>query len=291
MSDVITHQLTKQATRFKAKMPVPENFDDEPAVEIDCSKGPTILVDRFTGESLAFALPDGYLNPVLETRLIHTKYAQSSRMSGLISKSFVFGWQPRQMVKNLCCRKSSHERTDSAVCRQLEEAALCEIEGNFKKALTSKYFKQVDAMQQHITPQWRISQCYTSGIVNFNTGLYYHCDSNNLENTWSCMWTLRSGIIGGYLHLPEYRVVLKLPNRSLLYFNGRETLHGVTQFKKSRPDAYRLTTVWYAIEGLKSCCANIESEVEYFNNRVTTLKLEKARRMVKKKEGVEVVNR
>lgn len=112
---------------------------------------------------------------------------------------------------------------------------------------------------------------YTSGIVNYNNGLGYHKDSQNFNDFYSGMLTLKNSIIGGELSLPEYGVAIDLPDSSLLFFQGQNVLHGVMPFKLKTRSSYRVTSVFYAMQPLCKCGSK-QQELK----RIQRLKTEKS---------------
>jgi hypothetical protein len=60
---------------------------------------------------------------------------------------------------------------------------------------------------------------------------------------------------GGNLHLPEYDLLLGVPNNSLILFDGQGTWHGVTPMVAEKKDAYRFTIVYYAKRKVCDCVA------------------------------------
>lgn len=114
--------------------------------------------------------------------------------------------------------------------------------------------KHTEIVNKNIHRDWQMDGApWTSGVINRTAALPYHRDSGNLIGSWSVMLAIRRGVAGGHLHLPEYDVLLGIPNNSVTFFDGQGTWHGVTPFEMERKDAYRFTLVWYSKTLCRSC--------------------------------------
>lgn len=106
-----------------------------------------------------------------------------------------------------------------------------------------------------VDTSWRIGEAklWTSGIVNDTAALPYHVDRFNYP-TWSAMPVVRRGIRGGYLHLPEYGLAVPCADATVTLFPGRLLVHGVTPIHRvKKGDGYRISVVYYALQGMKNC--------------------------------------
>jgi hypothetical protein len=184
-----------------------------------------------------------------------------ARMSGIASANKVFGTlEPNRLRQRFGCKSAALDR-DAPELRAL-----------LGQLLTSSY-KQLETIEPHRTkdhqelieskihPDWLIAEMpFTSGIINYSAALPYHRDSGNVLGSWSVMVALRKHMSGGQLHLPEYGVVLGVPDRSIIFFNGQAIWHGVTPMVAAKKDAYRFTIVYYAKRKICDCLSISEEQ-------------------------------
>jgi len=184
-----------------------------------------------------------------------------ARMSGIASANKVFGTlEPNRLRQRFGCKSAALDR-DAPELRAL-----------LGQLLTSSY-KQLETIEPHRTkdhqelieskihPDWLIAEMpFTSGIINYSAALPYHRDSGNVLGSWSVMVALRKHMSGGQLHLPEYGVVLGVPDRSIIFFNGQAIWHGVTPMVAAKKDAYRFTIVYYAKRKICDCLSVSEEQ-------------------------------
>ncbi len=53
--------------------------------------------------------------------------------------------------------------------------------------------------------------------------------------------------------VPEYDIGLEVADQSLTLFDGQALLHGVTPFRRSGPQGYRFTVVYYSLQQMWQC--------------------------------------
>lgn len=202
------------------------------------------------------------------------KFADSHRTSGLFSRSQIFGFAPRDDLKRLPARFCKFNKAYQKQYLVLQKLAK-EFENTFARLSLSDFEKHV--VNASVIPEaWRIrGSYYTSGIINLDTQYLYHTDNGNVANTLSSMLTFKHRVSGGDLHLPEYNVLIKTENNSLLIFDGANTSHGVTKFKKDAKDSYRITVVWYVLEKLLRSAATPELEIKGYNEKIANVKFRK----------------
>ena len=104
-----------------------------------------------------------------------------------------------------------------------------------------------------LTEKYLVSGVYTGGIVNKNSALGGHVDGGNVKKTWNSQLTIKKGIEGGYLVMPELRIALEVADGSMALFEAQSVWHGVTPVLKTRVDAVRYSVVWYCLAQLKNC--------------------------------------
>lgn len=215
-----------------------------------------------TGRPLAVYVPEalsGAVGGQLLSVLRHVRYSTAGRTAGLKSTSRIFGFQPRLVARGReGCRAAAMASDHPA-----EHAYLCNTAQSITDMMAGLVAPVVDAQRAALSvvnPDWLMpGGLFTSGIINSSTQLPLHYDAGNVTGTWSAMLTLRRGISGGDLELPEYGVTVPLAHRSLLLFPGADVLHGVTPFRAVRSGACRFTVVYYTQDQLRHClCAEAE---------------------------------
>ncbi len=128
-----------------------------------------------------------------------------------------------------------------------------------------QFLPQWDKIGNHWYNQTKIHEdyrmqktIYTSAILNKNSAHYYHFDTANLLNTYSAMIILKNQVSGGYLVLPEYELAIEAANASVIFFYGRNILHGVSPIKYHDKNGFRYSIVYYTNEALKDCKSILE---------------------------------
>lgn len=103
-------------------------------------------------------------------------------------------------------------------------------------------------------------------------------DTGNFKDVFSIMLGLKKDIKGGYLHIPELKVNLKISNGSLSMFDGQRFVHGVTPMVGTSEKSYRFTIVFYSLVQMWNC---LETSAEVANAKLAEdRKLEKLLRMI-----------
>jgi hypothetical protein len=189
----------------------------------------------------------------LRSLLLSVKFRLSERTDGLWSNSRTFGSLPRNTIRRDYCSEAALAYDHPEVDARLKQFSVT-VSDQFRLADQLAYTHQNTSLQKSVHSDWIISgSVYTSGIVNYNNGLGYHKDSQNFNDFYSGMLTLKSSVIGGELSLPEYGIAIDLPDSSLLFFQGQNVLHGVMPFKLKNRLSYRVTAVFYAMQPLCKC--------------------------------------
>jgi hypothetical protein len=185
-----------------------------------------------------------------------------ARMSGIASANKVFGTlEPNRLRQRFGCKRAALDRDQPQLKRLLDTIAV----ESFNELNNIDPYRATDhknLVDKHIHPDWLIAkQPFTSGVINYSAALPYHRDSGNIIGSWSAMVCSRKHMAGGNLHLPEYDLLLGVPNNSLILFDGQGTWHGVTPMVAEKKDAYRFTIVYYAKNKVCDCVA-AELELE-----------------------------
>jgi len=239
------------------------------AEESDCSRtieGHFRLVDEDTGETVAVNMPitDEDAAEALRSAVLELKnWTVASRGSGLKTTAKVFGYQPRNPIRQRpFCHRGVLAKEQPVVHQTICDFSVV-AEKLFREANPQAYDAQRQLMLKQVKPEWRMSgTMYTSGIANNNNALGYHRDRGNFPDYWSAMAVFRKNIEGGNLIVRDYGVKIKFSDSSIFFFNGQQWWHGVTPIKKLSLDAYRYTIVYYALKEMWKCMT-IEDELAY----------------------------
>jgi hypothetical protein len=173
--------------------------------------------------------------------------------SGNRNKSVTFGYRPRKpMMSQEGCVLTAFNRDWP------DEAAFLAHYSEVLAGQLAEGFPEIEVMGRdtiaQVLPDWRLSKSslWTSGVINKESSLPYHRDGNNFP-AWSVMPVIRRGVRGGHLHLPEYDIAIPCRDGFTVAFYGKGLVHGVTPMTKTQRDGYRISIVYYALQGLKDC--------------------------------------
>lgn len=181
-------------------------------------------------------------------------YEESYRTDGLPTRSRIFGFSPRNVLRKDFCSATSLAKEapqdHQIICDYAEQVC----DRYYEMLNPELYVQHRGTTETNVVDDYRIKRsAFTSGIINKNNPLKYHFDTGNVKDVWSCMLVLRGKTLGGYLAVPEYDVAFELKNNSLLLFDGQGLLHGVTPIKKQAADAYRYSIVYYTLRQMWNC--------------------------------------
>lgn len=245
------------------------------------------LVDQL-GDTVALVTR---LDPVLRTRLralvTTMKFGAGVGRHSMSGRGAVFGYLPKKpQARQEGCRMATLGRDDPEG-EQLLERLADHLGSEFVQLLPSQALADRDTVTETLMNDWRMgeSSLWTSGVINQMNVLPYHRDGNNL-NTWSAMPTLRFGMGGGYLHLPEYATVFPCGDGDVTWFFGRQLVHGVTPLIQRKPHAYRYSLVFYALRGMVNCATFAEETAQVGERRSVRERAEADRIRAKMLEGV-----
>ena len=196
--------------------------------------------------------------PKMVEALKRVKYDTSTRTNGLVTTSKIFGFAPRNVIRNHPCRAAKFAADQPEEHNLVAQAAYI-AEEQYRKhhpEMAEKHFQIADTK---VRKEYRIGKTmFTSGIINHNNPLRYHFDTGNFEGVASAMFAFKDGIEGGYLSVPELEIGFSCRDHSLTIFDGQALLHGVTPIKKLKPDATRFTVVFYSLKQLWNCETNVD---------------------------------
>ena len=214
---------------------------DGPTVYVDQMGNPIAAVGRYRGDM-------GALRQAFRAYPMST----TKRTAGIRNVSAVFGYVSRRVhMKREGCRACGGAGEAPGAHQAIMDA------GQWLTAELGDLCPDVYAADQRtaepIHPEWRIPGTHwTSGVLNDTSPLPYHYDRNNLP-TWSAMIVARRDVEGGHLHIPELNLTIPCRDRDVVYFPGWNYVHGVTPMRRTRPDGYRYTAVFYTVAGMQTC--------------------------------------
>ena len=227
----------------------------------------------------AVYLPEGvWAKTILDDLLVslnHLKFAHDpqrrtasgGQAGGLAAAANIFGWMPRRAIRHDFC----HIAAMASSHPQLHET-LCEI-GKYASDVYARFVpdiwqRHLDIVSNSMDEKHLVSGVYTGGIVNKDSVLGGHLDGGNVPKTWNSQLTIKKGIEGGYLVLPELRVAFEVADGSMTLFEAQSVWHGVTPVLKTRNDSVRYSVVWYSLAMLKNCLPQAE-EIQRIQRKKT----------------------
>lgn len=203
------------------------------------------------------------------------KYTTGKRFRGLVSTSRIFGYRPRNELRQDFCSSTSLA-TESPREHEIVASLAMKLEEYYKKHYPAQYEKHRVEAEEKVKENWRIGKqsIFTSGIINKNNPLKYHFDTGNFRDVYSCMIVFKEDIEGGFLSVPELGLGFALPNNSILLFDGQSLLHGVTPIKQLSRTATRFSVVYYSLKRMWQC---LELTEELARIRMQKTKRERTR--------------
>lgn len=260
--------MAMQYLNVKLKNLDVKEYRHRSAAESDCST----LVDQDTTVMLDGKPIIVYIANVTDEAaklfdaLTKIRYDTTTRTSGLVTSSRIFGYAPRNGIRNLPCRSTSlasESPQENSILKRFASVA-ADYYNKTNEELAVRHQKMTD---EKVLPLYKMDgSMFTSGIVNHNNPLKYHFDSGNYVGVWSAMFAFKRDVEGGHLACPEIDLAFKCSNHSLTMFDGQSILHGVTPIKKLKKDAVRYTVVYYSLKTMWSCESPAD-EVERMRNK------------------------
>lgn len=231
-----------------------EQFKMRSAKEADYSTLITESTLIYEGDRLmiAYVELDMDCRDVVQT-LQTIKYEKSSRKSGLISTSRIFGFNPRNTTRKDFCSATSLA-TNQPEHHAVIAAYAAKVGEYYERLNPDLYSKHQQTTEAHVIGDYRIKESpFTSGIINKNNPLKYHFDTGNFVDVWSGMLVFKGDVEGGYLSVPQYDIGFELKHNSLLMFDGQGLMHGVTPIKRLSKVAFRYSIVYYSLRQMWNC--------------------------------------
>lgn len=203
------------------------------------------------------------------------KTIPETRTGGLSTNSRIFGYAPRNPLRNHACRATSMAREYPG-----EHNAICSA-APYVNEIYAKYFPARHDLHakklKELSPEWHIANSvFTSGIVNSNNPLQYHFDAGNINHVCSAMLGFRHKTKGGHLSCPEFDIGFQIADNSLILFDGQSILHGVTPIIKTTKDSFRYTIVYYSLKQMWSC-DTFENEVDRLRKIRTAIEIKRSK--------------
>jgi len=153
------------------------------------------------------------------------------------------------------------------------------LTNEYRKAFPDVFYNHKEVVENKILSEWRIgNSIFTSGIINKNNQLKYHLDSGNIKGMMSNMVCFKRKVVGGYLAIPEYDLLLECADNTVVIFDGQKIMHGVTQIKHTADDSYRYTIVYYSLQQMWNCLTMTDELA-----RIRNLKQEREIKRIKAK--------
>ena len=181
------------------------------------------------------------------------KYGTGRRTHGLKTQSTVFGFSPRYEQRSDYCTATALSVNNPKQHYLISNFASV-ISKYYEKFFPKKYSEHKEIVKERVKKDWIIKNSpFTSGIVNKNNPLKYHCDSGNFKGVLSNMIVFKKDVSGGHLTIPEYDLALAVNDNSLTIFNGQDLVHGVTPIEYNNEKAYRYSAVYYSLERMWHC--------------------------------------
>jgi hypothetical protein len=232
-----------------------KEFRNRSAGEGDCSAlvtEDTVVTQDGTPIIVYLKNPSKETTVLLKT-LERIKYDNSTRTNGLVTSSKIFGYAPRNMIRNLSCRAASLARSQPEENDVLKRFA-CIAEEQYERVNKQLHERHSAMTRENVKENYRMNgSMFTSGIVNHNNPLKYHYDTGNYVGVWSAMFAVKRDIKGGHLAVPELDMKFECADGSLIMFDGQSLLHGVTPIMKLKADSVRYTVVFYSLKNMWSC--------------------------------------
>ena len=218
------------------------------------------VADADTGDVIAVItrLPEQHRRALRRT-VTGLKYGQGVARHKMRNIGATFGYAPpKPMARQEGCRMTMTGRDFPEEERALEAAA-DHLAREFETILPAQAGHDAEVVTGSVLKDWRLGErsLWTSGVINQMNVLPYHRDGNNLD-MWSAMPTLRYGMAGGHLHLPEYDLVFPCGDGDVTWFYGRGFVHGNTPLRRLKPGGYRYSIVYYALKGMTDCATHAE---------------------------------
>lgn len=218
-------------------------------------RAPAVVADADTGEPVLavgrFPEPLGPLRRAFRSFPMGTTHRRGG--AGFGNRSTTFGYVSRDIIKmrdgcRACAAAAAAPDQHATIV-----AAAAPMATLMSSLLPLRAGRDASRASDVVLADWRLpGSPWTSGVLNDTSPLPYHYDRNNLD-TWSAMVVVRRGVDGGYLHVPEYDLVVDCRDGDVVFFPGWHFLHGVTPLRRTAKDGYRFSAVFYTVSRMTDC--------------------------------------
>ena len=154
--------LVERKSDFKYK-----EYIRRTAVESDYStliKEDCTLMDKDTGKLIGVYIVMPKISSELLKSLLTIKYDKNKRLAGLITRSRIFGYKPREKIRNDFCTSSMLAKDSPK-----EHTIICDfakvITKIYKKYCGEIYEEHAEITKEKLLPEWTIGDTpFSSGI-------------------------------------------------------------------------------------------------------------------------------
>ena len=205
--------------------------------------------------STAFAyyglLPDSFES--LGDSLLDAPFGVGVRATGkLTTRSVTFGYTQRAVMRSRDYAAPNTFNLRQPVLYEKVLGLAVALDEKFAELIPSQHEAQVDLLRESVCSDYHLkSTAFTGGILNLDCALNYHRDKGNFKDSWNIMGVWNKNTSGGVTVVAGPRLGFQMENNSYLLFPAQSNTHGVTEIVKHKRDAYRISAVMYAVEGLK----------------------------------------
>lgn len=176
-----------------------------------------------------------------------------ARASGVEQYSTIIGSVPPKphLRRPYPSISSVHNTKSARVFIKAMLAACREAEKVLKEILPEQYEKQVELIKEYVPEKYRLGNCFTSSINNYNIPAPFHRDTANIKGCVNVIITKKKDATGGNLHVPDYNATMNSSDNSMLVYPAWRNVHGVTPIVPTREGGYRNSLVFYPLASFK----------------------------------------
>lgn len=219
---------------------------------------------RSDDAALPWAVYYPWADPARADHLYETlrsvQYNERRRMNGMKARAVTFGSMPRAPLMGAEACRSAMFNTD----RPDVYADLIALGRDLAVEGDRWWPDQMAAQRERVAtvrPEWRMTDQFTSGILNLNNALGYHRDGGNFRGSINWMITLRQDADGGHLVVPAADLAFACGHGYVAAFDAQATSHGVTAIRKTRTTGARISAVFYALSRVARCLC-VDDEIQ-----------------------------
>lgn len=233
-------------TKYKAG-----DYPDKPIGKI-IDEPTTILAPNGKAVAYYMEMPKN-IYKVAKKVALSTKPVKSGRTSGIPQLSTVYGFIPRNPIRDDYCHITNQSKKEKDnFCLSLELNLM--VAEFYKKLDMPMYYNAMEHVSAQILEDYRLVKTpWTNCNVNMNQVIKYHKDSGNIKSDFSNVIIIKDGVKGGYLACPEIGLTFAQEDGFMVFFDGQSILHGVTPCTFMNKDSYRCSIVLYTLENLRLC--------------------------------------